>query len=123
MQLLEHTNIVAYVGSGAQKDLPRNKIIVWDLERNQKAAELVFPADVLDIKLRRDCLVAVLEKKVYVYDLARLQQYTSFDSFDNPSGLCAVSTNPYSMVVVMPSHHDGKKPWLSIYTYTDKVAG
>lgn len=122
VQMLEQSNIVAFVGTGSEKDFPKNKIVVWDLEKNQKAAELVFPADVLDLRLRRDCLVAVLERKVYVYDLATLRQYTCFDSFDNPLGLCAISQNPACMVVVMPSHNDGNKPWLSVYTFTDKVS-
>lgn len=60
---------MTYIGTGANEDRPLNKIIVWDLERNQKSADLIFAAEVMDVRLRRDCLIAVLQRKVYVYSL------------------------------------------------------
>ena len=33
VQLLEQSNIIVYVGTGENKELPKNKVIVWDDEK------------------------------------------------------------------------------------------
>ena len=65
-------------------------------------------------------MVAVLERKTYIYNLVTMEKFTVFDSFDNPKGVCALSTNMSNFVVAMPTHNDGKH-WVSIYSYTDRV--
>ena len=102
--------------------LPKNKLVVWDEEKAFIAAELVLAAPIKDIKLRRDCLIAVCELKVFIYNVENLERFAVIDSFDNPLALCAYSTDLKSLTLAMPSHNDGTRPWISVFTYTDRVA-
>ena len=55
--------------------------------------ELDFKTDVLNIKLRRDYVVALLEEKIYVYLLNDLKKVDQFVTCPNPLGLVALSPN------------------------------
>ena len=48
------------MGTGTNPELPLNKIVVWDEEQGAVAAELMVATTVMDIKVRRDCLVVTL---------------------------------------------------------------
>ena len=111
---------MVYVGTGEPENpyLPRNKIIFWDEQLASIAAELVLAAPLKDIRLRRDCMIAICELKCYIYTLEKLERFAAIDSFDNPQGLCACSTDLSSLTLAMPSHNDGHRPWISVYTYT-----
>lgn len=47
----------------------------------------------MNIKLRRDYVVAVLAEKIYVYTLNNLETFDSFPTCTNPLGLVALSPN------------------------------
>ena len=76
-------------------------------------------APVLDLKIRKDFLIAVLERKTVVYKTETLKLFETFDSFDNAKGLCAVSQDLRKIVLAMPSHNDGK-PWVQVYFYSER---
>ena len=59
----------------------------------------------LAVKLRRDRVVAVLEKKIYVYNFASLGLIDSIETMSNPKGLCAICS-ARAMVLACP----GLKP-------------
>ena len=122
MRLLESSNIVAYVGTGENQELPRNKVVLWDEEKMAIVAELLFPADVKDVRLRKDCLVVILERKTVVYSLQTLRKFADFDSIDNPSALCAVSTGLDSLVIAVLTNIEGK-PWITVHGYSDPELG
>ena len=123
VQLLDQSNIIVYVGTGEKENLylPKNKLVLWDEDMASVAAELVLAAPIKDIKLRRDCLVAICELKCYIYTVESLERFAAIDSFDNPLGLCACSTDLSSLTLAMPSHNDGHRPWISVYTYTGRI--
>ena len=123
VQLLEQSNVIVYVGTGEKENpyLPKNKLVLWDEDTASVAAELVLAAPIKDIKLRRDCLVAICELKCFIYTIDRLERFAAIDSFDNPLGLCACSTDLSSLTLAMPSHNDGHRPWISVYTYTGRM--
>ena len=67
------------------------KIVIWDEAMQAISAQIVLAAPLLDIKIRKDFLIAVLERKTVVYEMETLLKKETFDSFDNTKGLCAVS--------------------------------
>jgi hypothetical protein len=91
--LLFRTNIIGFVGTGENPSYPSTRFILWDDVQLRPFGELDFKTDVLNIKLRRDYVVAVLAEKIYVYTLNNLETFDSFQTCENPLGLVALSPN------------------------------
>ena len=79
-------------------------------------ASLIEAADVCNIRLRKDCLVAVLERKVVLYAFDTLRKFAAYDSYDNAFGVCAVSTDLNSLILSVPTLVQGKRS-VQIYRY------
>eukprot|EP00850_Spirogloea_muscicola_P025550 SM003474S13023 [mRNA] locus=s3474:123:1332:- [translate_table: standard] len=92
---LSTTGLVAVVGAGEQPDLsPRRLSLVDTSERATAAttAEIGFASSVLGVRANRTRLAVVLEVRVHVFDLARLEApFATIDTAANPRGLCALS--------------------------------
>eukprot|EP01127_Copromyxa_protea_P003638 TRINITY_DN13435_c0_g1_i1.p1 TRINITY_DN13435_c0_g1~~TRINITY_DN13435_c0_g1_i1.p1 ORF type:complete len:283 (-),score=54.55 TRINITY_DN13435_c0_g1_i1:42-890(-) len=97
--MLHKSNLVALVGGGAPPKFAKNKVVIWDDIQFQSIAELAFQSEVKAVKLRRDRIVVVLEKKVYVYDLTNLNLLDQIDTCANPSGLAAISSMPSDIIL------------------------
>lgn len=106
-EMLYRTNIIALVGTGENTSYPRERLILWDDIAHRPFSELNFKSDVLQVKLRKDRVVVVLEKKVYVYNFENLECSDSFITCDNPSGLVSLSTNEASCVLAIPDEKVG----------------
>lgn len=59
-------NILAFVGHGDHPKYPRNKVMIWDDQQSRCIHELCFWSEVRRIRLLKDCLVVVLEHKIFV---------------------------------------------------------
>ncbi|KAI3694968.1 hypothetical protein L1987_77954 [Smallanthus sonchifolius] len=62
----------------------------------------------MSVRLRRDRIVVILLKKIYVYNFADLKLLQQIDTFTNPKGLCEVSHLSGSMVLVCPGLQKGQ---------------
>lgn len=67
-EMLFRTNIIGFVGTGNNTSYPSNRLILWDDIQHRPFGELNFKTDVLNVKLRKDRVVVVLEEKLYVYN-------------------------------------------------------
>ena len=67
-EMLFRTNIIGFVGTGRNSNYPCNRLILWDDIQHRPFGELNFKSDVLNVKLRKDRVVVVLESKIYVYN-------------------------------------------------------
>lgn len=106
-EMLYRTNIIALVGSGENTSFPKEKLILWDDIAHRPFSELSFKSDVLNVKLRKDRVVVVLEKKVYVYNFENLDCSDSFVTCENPKGLVSLSTSENSCVLAIPDDKIG----------------
>ena len=105
--MLYRTNIIALVGSGENTSYPKDRLILWDDIAHRPFSELNFKSDVLNVKLRKDRVVVVLEKKVYVYNFENLECSDSFMTCDNPQGLVSLSTDEKVCVLAIPDDKVG----------------
>src|SRR3546814_14795179 len=71
-EILFRSNILALIGGGAKPRFPKNKLVIWDDFQTLCIADLEFRPEVKCVRLRRDPIVAVLGKSVYVRSEALL---------------------------------------------------
>ena len=107
VEMLYRCNIVALVGGGKSPRYPPNRIMIWDDHQNRCIGDLCFRSEVKAVKLRRDRLIAVMETKINIYNLEDLKIIGTHDTFGNPRGLCAVSHQESSFVLVYPDRSRG----------------
>jgi WD40 repeat protein len=104
--MLFRSNILALVGGGIHPKYPTTKVILWDDHQVKSIGELSFKSDVKGVKLRKERIVVVLEQKVYIYLMSDLKLLDAIDTYNNPLGLCAISSKE-EIVIVIPGKKKG----------------
>ncbi|KAF0923452.1 hypothetical protein E2562_006349 [Oryza meyeriana var. granulata] len=130
VEMLFRCNILALVGGGDNPHYPPNKVMIWDDHQSRCIGELSFRSPVRGVRLRRDRIIVVLENKIFVYNFADLKLVHQIETAPNPKGLCAVSQQPGSIVLVCPSaqkgqvrvEHYGARKTKFINAHTSRVA-
>ncbi|CAA7405975.1 unnamed protein product [Spirodela intermedia] len=108
VEMLFRCNILALVGSGANPQYPSNKVMIWDDHQSRCIGEFAFRSDVRGVKLRRDCIVVVLEHRIYVYNFTDLKLLHQIETLANPKGLCCLSHESNTSVLACPGLHRGQ---------------
>ncbi|KAM0828920.1 hypothetical protein ACQ4PT_067227 [Festuca glaucescens] len=108
VEMLFRCNILALVGGGDAPHYPPNKVMIWDDHQSRCIGELSFKSPVRAVRLRRDRIIVILDTKVYVYNFADLKLVHHIETAPNPKGLCAVSQQPGSTVLVCPGAQKGQ---------------
>jgi WD repeat-containing protein 45 len=108
VEMLFRCNILALVGGGDNPHYPPNKVMIWDDHQSRCIGELSFRSPVRGVRLRRERIIVVLENKIFVYNFADLKLLHQIDTLSNPKGLCAVSQQPGSIVLVCPGAQKGQ---------------
>jgi WD40 repeat protein len=107
VEMLFRCNILALVGGGEMPRYPPNKVMIWDDHQNRNIGELSFRSPVKAVKLRRDRVVVVLERKIYVYNFHDLKLIDHIDTIQNPYGLCALCPNTNNTILACPGPDRG----------------
>jgi WD40 repeat protein len=90
VEMLFRCNILAIVGGEHEPAFSKTKVILWDDNQSSPIGELAFKADVKAVKLRREKIVVVLEKYVYVYNFDKLERIRKYETCPNNKGLVAL---------------------------------
>ncbi len=106
--MLFRCNILAIVGGGSHPKYPTNKVMLWDDHQLKCIGELTFKEPVVAVKLRRDKVIVVLEKRIYVYNFSDLQLIDAIETCSNPQGLCSVSYENEQTVLACPDKEKGR---------------
>ena len=63
----------------------------------------------MNVKLRKDMMVVVLKEKVFIFNFVTLKLIEQVETFENPEGLCAISTaeKPISKIICIPGSDKG----------------
>ncbi len=78
-----------------------------DDHQSRCIGELSFRNEVKAVRLRRDRVVVVLERKVYVYNFADLKLVDQIETSANPKGIAALNAYTASPVLVVPGLQKG----------------
>lgn len=108
VEMLFRCNILALVGGGPRPNYPPNKVMIWDDHQSRCIGELSFRSEVRAVRLRRDRIIVVLDHKIFVYNFADLKLVHQIETVPNPKGLCAVSQQQGSLVLVCPGGQKGQ---------------
>ncbi|KAL0842670.1 hypothetical protein Bca101_015915 [Brassica carinata] len=109
VEMLFLSNLFALVGNGySNSEYPPNKVFIWNDHTNSFFCELGFKSQVLAVKLRREHIVVVLERSVYVYKFTNLKVNALIETVVNPRGLCCVSQAEAKAVLACPGLHPGQ---------------
>jgi len=105
-ELLMRSNLLALVGGGPHPYFPPNHVVVWDDSQNKSIAQLEFMSNVLDVRLRRERIIVVLERSIFVYNFLDLSFIAQLPTFANPLGQIGVCTaNP--ITIIYPAQAQG----------------
>ncbi|KAH7855696.1 hypothetical protein Vadar_027792 [Vaccinium darrowii] len=108
VEMLFRTNFLALVGGKSNAQYPPNKVIIWDDHLSRFIHEFKFRSEVRAVKLRLDCIVVVLEHKIYVYNFTDFKLLHQIETLANPRGLCCLSHNLNTSVLACPGLRRGQ---------------
>jgi len=117
VSMLYRSNILALVGMDSKSKFPPNKVILWDDHAMKVIGELNFKYPVKSVKLRKEKIVVALEQRVYIYQITDLKLLDAIDTYDNPNGVCALSSKD-ATILITP---DKKKGYIKINNYDTNV--
>ncbi|PPQ77365.1 hypothetical protein CVT25_010946 [Psilocybe cyanescens] len=105
---LHSSNILFLLGGGRSPLYPPNKVILWNDALGKEVAELEFRERVRGLACRRGWLVVSLRRRVVVFQVGEsVTRYGEWDTCDNPRGLLAMATSPYSTLLAIAGRQIG----------------
>lgn len=109
VEMLFRCNYLALVGGGKPPKFPTNKVMIWDDQAKKCVVDMTFKSEVLGVRLRRDRIVVILRHKVMVYTFTlQPQLVNSFDTCENPWGLCVLSPDMSQSILTIPGSAIGQ---------------
>jgi autophagy-related protein 18 len=89
--MLHSTSLIALVGAGEQAAFSPRRLRIFNTKTAKYICELNFLSTVLQVRLSYSHLVAVLERKIHLFDLRTMKMLHTLDTPANPRGLCALT--------------------------------
>lgn len=106
--MLHRTNLIALIGGGKRPKLGSNAVVIWDDRKKDFVLEYTFDEDVLAVRMRRDKLIAVLSRRIYVFSFPNdSKKILEIDTKYNPLGLCELCTSSEKQLIAVPGHNVG----------------
>jgi len=100
--MLKKSNILALVGGGTLPQFSKNKIVIWDDHQGKIMIQIRFNSDIIKVKLREDCIISILENRIYLLDINTLETIDILDTFDNSNGIFSMSNISNKLNIAFP---------------------
>jgi WD40 repeat protein len=102
--MLNKSNILALVGGGTLPKFSKNKIVIWDDHQGKIMIQIRFNSNIIKVKLREDCIISILENRIYLLDINTLETIDILDTFDNPNGIFSMSNINNKLNIAFPQN-------------------
>ena len=102
IQMLYKSNFLALLGGGTIPKFNNNKVVIWDDYSNKVISELKFITPILNIKLKKEYLFVICQKRIYIFDIKTYDIIETIDTRDNNKGLIAINSDPESIIIAYP---------------------
>ena len=132
VEMLYKINLIAFVGGGKKPRFPENNILVYDDRQQEFVMEVSLPESVLNIRLKRDKLIAVCRSQIHVFSFPnRCKLLFNVTTRDNPKGICELSSVRLGVanlsegshdLMVFPGYKTGSVQILNLATTEQKVS-
>ena len=106
--MLYKTNILGYIGSEINKNLKRDKLVIWDEQQKKVLSELRFSENILNLKLRKDKIIVICLNKIYVFILETFQTLDIIKTGENTNSIIGVNYSLDNTIFAYPSKTRGK---------------
>ena len=118
-ELSYQSNYLALVGGGKSPYYNNKKVVIYNDAEELIESEYKFTTPVLNVKIKKDLLFIVCEKKIYVFNVQNAQNIDSFDTVRNLKGLIAINGNPENSILAYPIEfgRENNKGYVSIKNY------
>ena len=118
-EMLNKSNFLALVGGGRVPKYCNKKVVIFNDFLEKIESEFKFTIPVLNVKLKKDLIFIVCEKKIYVFNLETSQNIDSLDTTENKKGLIAINNNPNYTIMAHPIEFedDISKGYVSIKNF------
>ena len=107
IEMLNSSNILAFVGDGSSQKYSPNKVIVWDDSQGKVLGELRFKVNVKNIKLKRDKIFVITEKKIFVFAFQSFDNIDALNTYTNKKGIFAISQENSHCIIAFPDEEKG----------------
>ena len=118
VEMLYKSNFLALMGGGRVPKYGKNKLVIWDDYENKVISELKFTTTIMTVKLKKDLLFVVCQKRIYVFDFNTFESKDIIDTGDNKNELIAINGAPDYTVIAYPSQKIANK--ISIKNYKSR---
>lgn len=118
-ELSYKSNYMALIGGGTMPLFSDKKVVIYDDAQESIESEYKFTTTVINVKLKKNLLFIVCEKKIYVFNIQNSQNIDCFDTIENKKGLIAINGNPNETIMAYPLEINDQpdKGFVSIKNY------
>ena len=102
VEMLYKSNIIALVGGGHSPKYNKNKVIIWDDYQNKIISELKFSSSVLNVKLKRDKIFVVCNRRIFIFNFQNFRNLDIIDTLNNPNGLFGLNQSEKQTIIAFP---------------------
>ena len=118
VEMLYNSNFLALMGGGRVPKYSKNKLVIWDDNEDKIITDLKFTTSIINIKLKKDFLFVVCQKRIYVFDFNTFEMIDTIETGDNKKELVAINSSPGNTVLAYPSSKGVNK--ITIKNYEEK---
>jgi len=113
-EIFYSSNLIALVGGGDDPKFPTNKLVIWDDYQGAKIGDIDAEHKIYGVKFNKENFAIVCQNWVKLYNFRAMTFLDKIETYDNPNGVCALSSNDNSRILVTP----GTKPgYVNIFNY------
>lgn len=108
LEMLHSSSLVALVSAGERPgDSPR-RLRLWNTRSNASICDLNFSTAVLAVRMNKARLLAVLEAKLHIFELATMKLMHTLETTLNPRGLGELCADAETCHCVVPAAQQGQ---------------
>ena len=119
VEMLYNSNFLALMGGGRVPKYSKNKLVIWDDNEDKIITDLKFTTSIINIKLKKDFLFVVCQKRIYVFDFNTFEMIDTIETGDNKKELVAINSSPGNTILAYPSSKGINK--IAIKNYEEKI--
>ena len=119
VEMLYKSNFLALMGGGRVPKYGKNKLVIWDDHESKVISELKFTTTIMTVKLKKDLLIVVCQKRIYIFDFNTFEILDTIDTADNKNELIALNGDPEYTIIAYPSIKSIDK--ISLKNYREKT--